>query len=315
MKQTFFQWMTFALIMAIICLPADTPCGAENLRIGFSRSIIGNVNENDAMAVIKVWAKTLFVTQQLSVDPQTVIYRDIKEMEAALREKQVEMISLIAAEYFALQHLLNPDSFIFPVTNGQMTYEYVLLVAQKSLITTIQDLQGKTLKFPQHSQSSLCIPWLELELANAGLPAAENFFKHLMPAENISGAVLPVFFKKADACLVTRKAFGIMAELNPQISRQLRILSVSPKLVPNFMAFRKDFHNEIKNIIVEKIEQWDSTIPGRHILTIFQTDALRARSGEELAGTLSLIRKYRQLHDPKPYSSSDKPRPGDISGY
>lgn len=282
-------------LTAAICFIVGLSHADQNLRIGFSRAVIGDVNENDALAVIRVWSKALVITENLSVDPQSNVFPDISSIEAALKRKQVEMICITAKEYPRVEHLMDRDKFILPVCQGRMTEAYVLVVRKESAVADIKDLKGSLLKFSNHSRTTLSIIWLDIELARAGLPAAEKFFTRMDPVKNVSTAVLPVFFKNADACLVTRKGFEAMAELNPQIEQQLKILVVSGEYVPNFLGFRADYRNEIKDIIFKKIETWDKTASGQQILTIFQTDGLKARSSADLTGTMALLAEHHRL--------------------
>ena len=53
-----------------------------------------------------------------------------------------------------------------------------------------------------------------------------------------SQAILPVFFKQAEAALVTRATFDTAVELNPQLGAALRTLSRSPQLIPAVAAVR-----------------------------------------------------------------------------
>ena len=86
-----------------------------------------------------------------------------------------------------------------------------------------------------------------------------------------------------------------MAELNPQISRQLKILAASKEYVPGFLAFRKGYQSKIKGIILNRIEIWGQTAPGRQIFTIFQTDALVIKPFNILGPTMELIKEHRRL--------------------
>lgn len=301
-------WCRLVLLPLLVIL-LQKPCALadQGLRIGFSRSIIGEVNENDAMAVIKLWARQLVVTENLSVDPFTKVYADTKEMETSLREKNVELISLTSPEFFRLQNLLDPDKLIMPVKGGSIFREYVLIVQKESPIKNFSDLKGSTLQFWTHPDCVLSIPWLDIQLSKAGQQDARHTFKRLIPKNTISSAVLPVFFKQADACLVTQKGFETMAELNPQISRQLRILGTSGKYVPNLLGFRNDYKAQIKDLILERVKEWGSTVSNRQVLTIFHTDSLSTQTIEVLLPTLELIKEHQRFFENGMPSSSSQP--------
>ncbi len=119
----------------------------------------------------------------------------------------------------------------------------ILLVAAASLNSgVIQANEHLNIGF------SRSIIWLDVELARAGLPAAEYFFDPMAHVGKVSEVLLPVFFGKEDACLVTQKVFDIMAELNPQISRQLKIVAASKGYIPGFLAFRKNYKSKVQEL-------------------------------------------------------------------
>ena len=136
---------------------------------------------------------------------------------------------------------------------------------------------------------------MDVELLRAGLPASERFFKRMLPESKVSETLLPIFFGKEDGCLVTRKGFNIMAELNPQISNQLKILAASSKYIPNLLAFNKKYQSKMKDVISERIESWVQTPAGRQILTIFQTEALVPKPFDTLGPTMELITEHQSL--------------------
>ncbi|WP_020587179.1 PhnD/SsuA/transferrin family substrate-binding protein [Desulfobacter curvatus] len=257
----FKRWI-IALLVSAVCLQAGMAQSNERLNIGFSRSIIGAVNENDAMAVIKVWATELMVSANLLVNVQPQIYGDVREMETALKENRTDFLCFTIMEFVDLQHLLYQEKFIFPVLGQSMTEEYLLIARNNSSIAQIKDLKGCSLIYPKNPRTVLSVIWLDVTLARAGLSAAAYFFSRMVPVGKVNEALLPVFFGKEDACLVTRKSFDIMAELNPQISRQLKIVGTSQRYIPNFLAFRKNYQSKIREIILNQIDTWDNT-PGR----------------------------------------------------
>lgn len=276
-------------------LPVCQAHPEEIVHMGFSRSIIGEINENDAMAALKMWSTQLVVRDDYPVSVQPKIYNDLGEIETAIKHNTVDLINLSAVDFFHLQHLLSHEQFIFAVYGGRLTVEYLLLVRKKSGFADIKDLEKAVLRVPKDARSTLAAIWLDVQLAKAGLPEAKQFFDKVVPVNKISEAVLPVFFGKTDACLVPRKGFNTMAELNPQISQQLRIVAASKGYIPGFLGFRKNYQSRIKGVIVKNIKNWHQTPAGYQILTMFQMDDLALNSIEILGPTMELIEEYRRL--------------------
>ncbi len=283
------------LLLVTVCLHTGPAHSTERLNIGFSRLIVGEVNENDALAVIKLWATELIVSENIAVHVHPKIYGDFQEIQNALEQNQADFICITSAEYFDLQHLLDPKTCIFSVNGGHMSEEYLLITRKNSPIAELKDLKDRSLIFTKNARTALSVIWLDVVLGRVGLPAAEQFFNRMVPVDKVSAALLPIFFGREDACLVTRNGFDIVAELNPQISRQLKILTASRKYIPDFLIFRKGYQSKIKDIILNQIQTWNETPAGHQILTIFHTDALIPKPFEILGPTMALIEEHRHF--------------------
>ena len=109
------------------------------------------------------------------------------------------------------------------------------------------------------SRASLAPVWSETILAREGLGSASGFYGQITTASKISQAVLPVFFRQLDACVVTRSGFETMVELNPQVGRQLKVLASSPPVVPVVFCFRASYDSPIRAKVLEEIAQWHNT--------------------------------------------------------
>lgn len=86
-----------------------------------------------------------------------------------------------------------------------------------------------------------------------------------------------------------------MAELNPQLAKDLIVLAESPAMVPAIFAFRSDYQPSFKKALVNGVNSLNKTSAGRQVLTIFQSENIEKQSLECLAPALSLIANHRQL--------------------
>jgi len=117
----------------------------------------------------------------------------------------------------------------------------------------------------------------------------DEFFSVVKHVEKLSGAVLPVFFGQANACLVTQSGFSTMSELNPQIGQKLQTVARSRPLIPALLCFRKDFNSPQKEHILEAFSELNTSSSGQQILTIFQAEALVEVDAKALEETKSFI--------------------------
>ena len=121
-----------------------------------------------------------------------------------------------------------------------------MVVPRDSKIEKIAELQGRHLNLYAHYRACLAQVWLDNLLVGERLPPTARFFNQITSTSKLAQVVLPVFFRQCDACLVTRSGFDIMCELNPQISKQLKIITNSPAVVAGVFCFRADVPAAIK---------------------------------------------------------------------
>ena len=263
-------------------------------RLGFSSATFSDVNENDAKAGIKVWAQMLFKERGLPVDPEPMIFKDAEAIAQALREKRVDAITLNTDEYWRLGGELRADPFVGGLNDGRITEEYVLLVHQDSKLDRLADLRGRSLNLFQNSRMCLAPAWLDTLLVQSGFPRATEFFR-VTRANKLSKVVLPVFFRQTEACVVTRRGFKMMSELNPQVGQRLKVLAVSPELVPTGFCFRHDYRDPIKETIIGELARIKDSPAGAQVLTLFQSGSLEAHPLSCLESAFALLETHQRL--------------------
>lgn len=270
----------------------------EDARFGFIQSILGSINENDAKTAIRVWADSMLKELGIPARPLVVTYKDIGQIQRQLEEKQVDILCLSTLQWFALRDLIDEDNLLAVKASGTMKEEYVILVHGSSAAEHIQDLKGKRLRGWVYPRTALSCTWLSSLMAENGLGRAEAFFKKVTWVKKINQAVLPVFFKQSDACLVSLKGLEIMAELNPQIAKQLKIIEKSPPYIPVIFCFRKDYQSRVKPIMLNNLQSMVDSAAGGQLLTIFQMDGLDKVPIAAFANDISLLKDSHVICDP-----------------
>ena len=110
-----------------------------------------------------------------------------------------------------------------------------------------------------------------------------------------SGAILKLFFKKADIAIVVKKTFDFAVELNPQVGKKLKILEYSNIPAGSFGYFRKGFDTKIKDEMTEMAFKLTDDERGRQMLTMFQTNELVKIKVEDLEPIEKLYTEYISL--------------------
>jgi phosphonate transport system substrate-binding protein len=299
MNRAFTPWLAAVAVFLWAHAPSAAAGAAEPqtqpFRFGFSTSLFQDLNENDAKAALKVWVETLARERSVMADPSVQVFDGTEALRRALQLPTLDGVFLTTGEYWALHQ---PEWFnrtIFGVTQGSITEEYLLLVHQASGITRLEELRGRSLCLLRHNKMSLARPWLDTLLCQNGLKPAEQFAKPVTEARKLTKTVLPVFFRQVDACVVTRKGFKTMVELNPQVGKQLKILASSPPLVPDGFFFRTGYPAQPLEKMINELARIHSTAAGQQVLTVFQTDYMQENPVSCLDNSMELLAAWHRL--------------------
>ena len=256
-----------------------------------------DVNENDGKAAMKIWGQTVAQERHVPVDPETAVLKGDAHVLAALSGKQVDAVVFTIAEYARLRQVVSFGTILLTQVSGCATDQYVLLAHRDGPIKSLADLRGRSIEVYANHRACIAPLWLNYSLIKEGFGSAEQVGVKLAPEAKLSKVVLPVFFRQADACLVTRGGFENMGELNPQVTNKLAVLCESPKLVPCLMAFRADYNPPFKQTLITGLNELDRTPAGQQMLTIFRSDKLLEQPESVLEPTLKLFAEYSRLCD------------------
>ena len=264
------------------------------LRVGFSSSTFLEVNENDALAAVKVWSATIAKERGVVTDPTLRVLNGLPEISQALVSKSIDAISLSTEEYWHLRPALDDRIFIVGRIDGSISEEYLLLVHQDSGIQRIEDLRGRKLIFFLNPRMSLASIWLDTLLLQKGALRTTEFCSATHNYK-LANTVLAVFFRQVDACVVTRRSFKVMNELNPQLSQKLKILVSSPKFVPAGFTFRRDYNDTVRKTIIRELTKVANSPEVTQIQTLFQIGDFEAQPVSCLDRAFELLATHQRL--------------------
>jgi phosphonate transport system substrate-binding protein len=264
-------------------------------RMAYTYRTFTGFNDNDARAAMKVWIMTVAQEEGLPVDPDPNIHRTVEDLIRFARGNPVDGFGVTTPEYLALSREMSFDMFATASTEGRITEKYLLLIRKESGFDRLDQLAGRTLAVVDNPRMSLAVIWLDTVLLEAKRKRTSEFFRHIVRDRNVSQVVLPVFFSNIEACLVTLNSFEVMSELNPQLKQQLRMLAVSPPLVPAGFALRKDSKSVSRTKILDAMNRLGDSPAGRQILELAQTEKLEAHDISCLDESLELLNRHRRL--------------------
>jgi phosphonate transport system substrate-binding protein len=252
-------------------------CFAESgeispFRVGFTSRSFGNVNQQDASAAIRVWVEGIALDRGIPTAADSYVYNDSEEMEADMDAGALDLVIILADEYLEMQTAIAEPIFT-TVRESNWYEEYALLARRDAKVASMSDLQGKNLVILEGPNTSLAPQWLESRLQESLLPGAPDFFGRITRVSKVSGAVLPVFFRKQDACLVNLIGYRTVTELNPQIGVQLNVIAKSHAYPRSVICMSKNYQLHREDVI-DALAQLHEGPRGQQILMVFRIDRL-----------------------------------------
>jgi phosphonate transport system substrate-binding protein len=272
-----------------------TETNGQPFRVGFSRSLFTDVNENDAEAAVKIWGQTIAKERGIAADTQTRIFQDTTQLRQALLNQTVDAVGISAIEYATVSREARLAPIFVTYNNGRYQEQYFVLVRRDSQLNQLADLRGRSLVFHQNMRACLAQPWLDTLLHKATGQFTAECVGKLTQVPKLSQAVLPVFFHQLDACVITSAEFEIMCELNPQIGQQLKIIATSPTVVTSVLCFRSDYAPAFKPQIFTALRDLDKTPAGQQVLTIFQSEKIEDQPASCMDSALELLAAHDRI--------------------
>jgi phosphonate transport system substrate-binding protein len=261
---------------------------AAPIRIVLSSHSFAGLNHNDALAAILTWAKVILEQRGIVTKVEARISAGPDELFEMLGSGWADAASMSTEEFLELK--AKPEFIYLAKKKNSFTERYVILVHRNSGIADVASLRGHNLLLHNSPRMSMARAWLEKLLARSSPRLPETESVGMTRIDNASRTLLPVFFRQADACLVTAGFFETASELNPQLQKELRVLASSPEVVPTVFFFRPGYSSPAKEELEAALLALHETPAGRQVLTIFQCD-------EMVREPITCLESSRQLRD------------------
>ena len=176
-----------------------------------------------------------------------------------------------------------------------MGSKYILIVRRDSGIKSFSNLKGKTILLPQANKHEESQVWLDVLLLKEGKTKRDAYFSQVKESPKVSHSIMGVFFRQAEAAVVTRAGLDTSRALNPQIDRQIVVLAGSPYLSDGVTCLLSTASETTRRTLVKAINQVNESATGRQLYTIFQTSGTLPFKPVYLEGLEELLREQARL--------------------
>ena len=267
------------------------------MKIGYSAKFLNEVNKADAQVALEIWIKELnSYRATYKVSSKAYVYDDLQSMAYALANREIDFVAITSLDYLRVREKIPIEPLVVANRGKEVGGDrMIILVRRDREITNIQQLRDKKLLVHSGIMLDHANLWLDILLANYNLPKKDNFFGAVKNVPKLSSAVLPVFFRQADAALVIRGSFEMMAALNPQLERDLMVITSSDKILYGMFCFRADLPADAKTEMLKSVLNIQSTPTGKQILTLFQVDSLTEFKPSLMTSTIGLLSRHNNM--------------------
>lgn len=291
------QWFVKSLIVFVLHILvcsfsfADTyHVIAGNSKLGYREKDQENVNLGFKSAF-----NTLLAQDEIQCDFK--LFDSIDELTKAISNNQVNAFFGSPIEYLRTEDFFNKDALVSATFgDGKTKYKVLLLVSKDSKIQSLSELKDKRLSTNRLSVHDIPGLYLETTLLEKGYGHMKQFFSEIIYTDTSNGALVNLFFDKADAVLVTEMQFNISVELNPQLRKQTLVIAESEPYINFVAALSKTTPQEQVKKINKGLLSVEKTAKGRHVLNLMSIKSFNGIADKEFNNLRNLMKKYQGLN-------------------
>jgi ABC-type phosphate/phosphonate transport system substrate-binding protein len=263
--------------------------------LGYTGSAYLETTNKDIKAAVSVLIQK--ITWKSFDKSEAQYYDNISEMAAALKSGKIQVMCGAPEEFMKLRALTPLDPILITASGSGNETELLLLVRKDSGIRSLLDLKNKSIVMPARNTSvdNMFQVWIETLLMRAGYSSSETFFSSLKENRSTSRGIMTVFFRQADACVVTRQLFNLSTELNPQIGRELVPIARINKLSQGIISVDRRLPVNLREKIKQAFLAVTESPEGKQLLMFFQISRMIPFRPEYLTATEALFTEHQRL--------------------
>lgn len=265
------------------------------LRVGFSSRVFPDVDQRDAKVAMELWTRELARGMGIRTPPVTTIFNNSTDLINAVRNGDLTVFTLPAIEYLQIRDKVPMTPIIVAADNAGKARQYTLIVRKDSGIRSVADLKGKVLLIPTAAKYEASHIWLHVLLMRELHRERSGFFRKVQECSAASQSVMGVFFRKADAAIVSRGALDAGKALNPQIGKQLMVLAESKPLHGDITCVPTSVSENLKRSIENAALHLHETASGKQMFTLFQIEKVIPFNPSHLSGLQELLHEQKNF--------------------
>lgn len=264
-------------------------------RTGFLQNVFADTDPRDAKIVLEMHSREIARDLGLNLTAKVVFFSDIGPMLDAIRNGELELASLPSLDYLRIRKKVSLIPSFVGTNIANKGIHYLVITRKDSGISSFAELKGRSILLPPAATYEPARLWLDVLLLKEGKERRDAFFGQVKESPKISKAIMGVFFRQADAAIVTRSGFDVSRQLNPQLDAQLMVLAESPNLCDLVVCMLPGTSKKFRDDLSRSVIRLNDTKTGRQMYTIFQSGGMALFKPEYLDGLEELLREHDRL--------------------
>jgi len=262
----------------------------SRLAMGFYYpSLRSTSRQTDIQVSLNYWVQEL----TSSLNPGSVnslLYEDINKMSKAFSEGKLDLIvapPLLLTIHFDRSLLSNG----FIAVNERGKTDQLIIIANQDPKQVFDGFNKKRLLLPQ--DNLLAEVFLDSEVIKRHQQPYQQVFSQITYGDKNQRMILDLFFDKADIAVVYQSALETMFEMNPQLTKKIKKISMFPIKSRDYSFFHKQYFYQ--QTLKDKTETFRASVRGKQILQVFHASDIDTCLVSDLDQFDDLYATYRQL--------------------
>lgn len=240
------KFLLSTFIFLFLLVPSVYSNGKEDsVTYGFLTEFDILTNFKDARESLKNWMENVGKAQKKELN--ILFYSDINEMYEDYKKQKLDMFVVSVDYFFKYRKEIEKisKSYWSISFSEDETISYYLISQKDEKIKNLSDFKNKTLSIKtRERQAYHWIDNLALKDTNKNI---DNLFNKIIYNDKESTSLLNLYFKKSDFCVVSKKTWDTMLELNPSIAKKLKIIRKSESIFFPFIGIFSKNVNQINH--------------------------------------------------------------------
>ncbi|MFZ1292039.1 MAG: PhnD/SsuA/transferrin family substrate-binding protein [Melioribacteraceae bacterium] len=259
--------------------------------------LIEDVNMKDARVVLELWTDLLKRNYKEIKKIDVRLFKNPEELVEAVKNKEVDIIYLSGANFVIYE--MGKKYGLEPITISKISekhyFDLFFFTNNKNKINNFKDLKNKTILVQGGKFKTISELWLDLLCLQNGEPDKYRFFRKVEFVDKPMKSVLPVFFGKADFCIINSISYSAITEMNPQVSHALNKLFERKNLVNDLVCVPSYMSKVEKDMIFNASINYENLPNYKQLGKILKSIGSYAYSDSTFAGIKNLWNDYIKI--------------------